>query len=78
MDGLDGGHSGCLRAFSSLADFELDALILLKRAITAPLDLRIVDEHIFCAAIRSDKAEAFFAVEPFHNSLRHTFSTSFI
>ncbi len=32
----------------------------------------MVDEHIFCAAIRGDKAEALLAVEPFHISLCHT------
>lgn len=69
---LDGGHSHCLRAFRSLADLELDSLILLKGAKTVALDLRMVNEHIFCAAVRSDKAEALVAVEPFHGSLCHT------
>jgi hypothetical protein len=32
-----------------------------------------VNEHIFCAAVRSDKTEAFVAVKPFHSSLCHTF-----
>src|ERR1700761_5609568 len=32
-----------------------------------------MDEHILCAAIRSDKTEAFVAVKPLHSSLRHTF-----
>ena len=32
----------------SLADFELDSLILVKRAKTARLDLGMVHEYIFC------------------------------
>jgi hypothetical protein len=32
-----------------------------------------VNEHVGCAVIWSDKAEALVAVEPFHSSLRHTF-----
>ena len=55
----------------SLADFELDWLILVKRAKTARLDLRMVNEHILRAAIRSDKAEALIAVEPLYGSLCH-------
>ena len=62
---LDGGHSHRLRAFRSLADLELDSLILLKGAKTVALDLRMVNEHIFRAAVRSDKAETLLAVEPF-------------
>jgi hypothetical protein len=69
---LEGGHSHRLRTFRSLADLELDSLILLKGAKTARLDLRMVDEHIFCAAVRGDKSETLLAVEPFHSSLRHT------
>jgi hypothetical protein len=30
-----------------------------------------VNEHILCAAIRSDKAEALIAVEPLYGSLCH-------
>jgi hypothetical protein len=33
---------------ASLADFELDSLILVKRAKTARLDLGMVHEYIFC------------------------------
>jgi hypothetical protein len=53
---LDAGYSDCLRAFRSLGDVELDSLAVFQRAIAARLDLRMVDEHILCAAIRSDKA----------------------
>src|SRR5271166_1348575 len=69
---LDGGHSHRLRAFRSLGDFELDALIFLKGAKTIPLDLRMVDEYVFCAAIRGDKTEALFVIEPLDGSLCHS------
>jgi hypothetical protein len=75
--GLDAGYSNCLRAFRSLGDVELDSLIVLKRAITARLDLRMVNENIRCAAIRSDKAEALIAVEPLHGSLCYLLLSSF-
>jgi hypothetical protein len=69
---LDGRYSDSLRAFGSLADLELDSLILLKGAKTAPLDLRMVDEYIFFAAVRGDESKTLVVVEPFHSSLRHT------
>jgi len=68
---LDGCHPYRLRAFGPLADLELDSLILLKRAITVALDFRMVDEHVFRTAVRSDKAKTLFAVEPFNSSLCH-------
>jgi hypothetical protein len=68
---LDGGHSNCLRALRSLEYVELDSLILVKRAKTARLDLRMVNEHILRTAIGSDKAEALIAVEPLYGSLCH-------
>lgn len=71
-ESLDGAHSCRLRTFRPLGDLELDSLILLKRAKTGPLDRRIVDEHIFCAVVRGNKAEALPLVEPFHGSLYHT------
>jgi hypothetical protein len=49
-------------------------LILIEGAITVPLDLGMVDEHVFCAAVRGDKTEALFAVEPFNGSFCHTHS----
>jgi hypothetical protein len=71
VDELDGCYSDCLRTFGSLGDVELDSLAVLERAIAARLDLRMVNEHIFCAAIRSDKAKALIAVEPLDGSLCH-------
>jgi hypothetical protein len=50
----------------------LNSLILVKGAKTVPLDLRMVDEHVFFAAVRGDKAEALVIVKPFNGSLCHT------
>jgi hypothetical protein len=71
-ESLESGHSHRLRTLRSLGDLELDSLILLKGTKTASLDLRMVDEYIFRAAVRGDKSEALLAVEPFHSSLCHT------
>lgn len=73
---LDGGHSDCLRTLGPLLDTELNSLVFLQRPVAVSLDFRVVDEHICCAAVRSDKTEAFFAVKPFHSSLCHTFNFS--
>ena len=54
-----------------MLDVELDALVFLERAKAGPMDLGIVDENVLPAAVRSDEAEALFAVEPFHSSLCH-------
>ena len=77
VESLEGGHSDRLRTLIALGDLELNSLILVKRAKTASLNLRVVDENIFFAAVGADKAEALFAVEPFHGSLCHANSFSF-
>ena len=69
---LDGGHSHSLRTFGPLGDFELNALIFLKGAKTIPLDLRMVDEYVFCASVRGDKTKALFVIEPLDGSLCHS------
>jgi len=66
---LDGGDSDSLWAFRALGDVELDALIVVKRAIAVRLNLRMMNEHILCAAVWSDEAEALIAVEPLDGSL---------
>src|SRR6201998_2172749 len=71
-ESLDGAHSHRLRTFRSLGDLELDSLILVKGAKTVPFDLRMVDEHVFFATVRGDKAEALVIVKPFNGSLCHT------
>lgn len=68
---LDGGHSDRLRAFGSLADLELNSLILIEGAEPVPLYLGVVDKYILCAAVRGDKPETLLAVEPFNSSLCH-------
>ncbi len=69
---LNGCYSHRLRTLVSLADVELNPLVLFKRSKTASSDFAVVNEHIFCAAVRSDKTEALVAVKPFHSSLCHT------
>ncbi len=58
-ESLDGGHSHRLRTFRPLADLELDSLIFLKGAKPVPFYFRMVDKHIFCAAVGGDKPEPF-------------------
>ncbi len=57
-----------------MSDIELNPLSLFQRTVAAALDLRVVDEDIRGGAVvgGGDKAEALFAVEPFHSSLCHT------
>jgi hypothetical protein len=69
---LDGAHSDSLRTLRPLGDFELNPLIFLKGAKTIPLDLRMVDEYVFCASVRGDKTEALFVIEPLDGSLCHS------
>lgn len=75
---LDDSHADRLRPLSALFDFELNALVFLERPVSAPTNFRVVNEHIFCAAIGGDETEAFIAIEPLHSSLCHTLSTSVI
>src|ERR1700743_509598 len=74
---LEGGYSDRLRAFRSLSDFELDSLILFKGAVTAALDLRVVDEDVFRAVVRCNESEPLLVVEPFHSALRHSYFSLF-
>jgi hypothetical protein len=67
---LDRSYCDRARTLRSLSDLELDSLVIFQR--TAPTNLGIVDEEIFCATIGSDKAKALIAVEPFDGSLCHT------
>jgi hypothetical protein len=41
-----------------LPDCKLDLLTLIERGIALCLDLRVVDEQVFAALIRSDKTES--------------------
>ena len=51
MSLLDDRYSDRLRSLGALFDLELDTLVFLERAVSAPTDFRVVNEHIFCAAI---------------------------
>jgi len=69
------GDVGGLQALGALLDAELNALAFFQVLIAIDLDGGIVDEDIV-AALASDKAVAFAAVEPFDcagNSFRHFF-----
>lgn len=71
----DDGDVGGLEPLGSLLDVELDPLCLFKVAEAAALNRREVDEDVCALIVGSDEAEALFAVEPLHSSLRHTFSS---
>src|SRR5262245_8146055 len=75
---LDGRNSDRLRTLGALFDFELDSLVLLQCLESASTDFRVVNEHVFGAAVGGDETEALIAVEPLHSSLCHTSSTSLI
>jgi hypothetical protein len=55
---LDVSDSYSLGFFGSLLDLELNALVFLERAMTASLDLGVVDEEVLRTAVRGDEAEA--------------------
>ena len=69
----DRGHLSRLGTLGTLADLELNALILLERTEAVALDFGVVNEQILLATVRSDEAEALFAVKPFHSSLCHLY-----
>jgi hypothetical protein len=59
-------------AFLAFADFKLDGLTVVERGETAAhLDFGMMDEEIFAAVFRSDKAEAFLRTEPLHCTFCH-------
>jgi hypothetical protein len=55
---LYGGYAGRARTLLALPDCKLDLLTLIERGIALCLDLRVVDEQVFAALIRSDKTES--------------------
>lgn len=73
MRSLNECHTHRLRIFGPLANVELNPLVLLQRSITVADYFSVVNEYVFCAAVRSDKTEALLAVKPFHSALCHTF-----
>src|SRR5664279_4732929 len=63
-----------LRALGTLGDVELNLLVLVKRAVSAAGDGRVVREHVGAAVFGSNEAEALFSVEPLHGACCHTLS----
>lgn len=59
-----------LRPFRSLNDLELDAVALIQRAKTAPVDRRVVDKYV-SAIVLGNKAITLLIVEPFHGTSCH-------
>jgi len=76
LDKLDQRYAGSLRALGALADFELNASVLVEGLEATGLDLRVVNEDIAIGVIRGDEAEALFSVEPLDSSLCHVFLLS--
>ena len=65
LDGLDVLGLGAFGAFSY---FEGNPLVFFERFEAGADDVGVVGEQIFAARLRSDKAEAFFVVEPFNDT----------
>jgi hypothetical protein len=59
-----------LRPLRSLHDLELDAVALIQRAKTAPIDGRVVDEYVR-AIVLGNKAIPLLIVKPFHGTSCH-------
>ena len=55
---LDGSHARRTRTLLALSDSKLDLLAFIERGIALGLDLRVMDEQIFAALVRSDEAES--------------------
>src|SRR5665647_1806505 len=65
-----------LRALRALGDVELNLLVLVKRAVSAAGDGRVVREHVGAAVFGSNEAEALFSVEPLHGASCHNLFSS--
>ena len=72
--GSEGAHAAGLLALGALADLELHALSLVEAAEASSVDLGVVHEEVFVAAVLRDEAEALVRVEPFHGALCHAMS----
>ncbi len=59
------------RAFLALPDVELHSLILFQRGVALRLDLRVMNEQILPAIIRSNKPKALARVEPLYFTSCH-------
>jgi len=61
------------RAPFALSDFEIDRLALIERGVTLGFDLRVVDEQVFAATSRANKAKSLTGIEPFYCTFCHEF-----
>ncbi len=59
---------GSARAFLASACNERNSLILFERFKPSTLNFTVVCEEVFTATFRCDEAEAFFVVEPLHDT----------
>lgn len=59
---------GSARAFLANASNEGNALVLLQRFKPRALNFTVVREEVFTTILRHDEAEAFFVIEPLHNT----------
>src|SRR5690606_29774401 len=66
---LQGDDLVSLRTPVTLRHLELDALVLVQRAVPAGPDGRVVHEAVRPAAVDSDESEALLGVEPLHGAL---------
>ena len=67
-----------LWSLGTLADLEFNQLVFLKVAEASTLNFRVVNEEISGAIVWSDETVALFAVEPFHSSLCHICTFSYV
>jgi len=68
---LAGDYIRRTRAFSALADHELDLLPFIKIGVSGALDFRVMDEQIVAATIGADKSKTFAAIKPFYCTCTH-------
>ncbi len=59
---------GSARAFLAYACNEGNALVFFKRFKPRALNFTVVCEEVFTATLRHDEAEAFFVIEPLHDT----------
>src|SRR3954468_10500246 len=62
-----------LRSFLSLGGVELDLIAFFERLEARGLDSAEVNEDVFAAVVRGDKAETFCVVKPLHRAFSHCY-----
>jgi len=71
---LGAGHIRRAGAFLALSNLKLNLLVLAEGRVTRRLDLRMVDEQILPAAVRSDESESLALVKPLDCTCTHCYS----